>query len=324
MSRDLKVWKIALILVCLAILFCLPFILNRYLMYLANLAGMFIILAIGLNLVMGYAGQISLGHVAFAAIGAYTVGLLRMKLGVPFWIGWPVGAIFAALVGFAVGLPALRLRGHYLALATIGFGISTQLIIFRWDSLTNGPRGFDMTPVRFFSMEISSGYQVYYLITATVLLLIVLARNIIKSKVGRAFLAIRDSEIAAQAMGVNLAKYKTLAFTLSAFYAGTMGGLYAALMQYISADNFGLLDSVACVTMIVIGGMASLPGSIIGVLLVTVTQELFRGTKEYQGLIYGVAVVVFIIFMPRGVYGLWSDLKLKIKTAWSSTNQIGI
>jgi branched-chain amino acid transport system permease protein len=247
-----------------------------------------------------------------------------MKLGVPFWIGWPVGAIFAALVGFGVGLPALRLKGHYLALATIGFGISTQLIIFRWDSLTNGPRGFDMTPARLFSIEISSGYQVYYLIAATVVVLIVLARNIIQSKIGRAFLAIRDSEIGAQAMGVNLAKYKTLAFTLSAFYAGTMGGLYAALMQYISADNFGLLDSVACVTMIVIGGMASLPGSIIGVLLVTITQELFRGTKEYQGLIYGVAVVVFIIFMPRGVYGLWSDLKLKINTARSKAKKIGM
>jgi branched-chain amino acid transport system permease protein len=273
---------------------------------------------------MGFTGQISLGHAAFAAIGAYATGLLKMKLGVPFWLGWPIGALLAGLAGFIVGLPALRLRGHYLALATLGFGISIQLVIFRWENLTYGPRGFNMDPVRIFSFEIISGGHVYYLILLTALLLILLARNIINSKTGRAFLAIRDSETAAQTMGVNLAKYKTLAFAISAFYAGVAGGLYAALLRYISPDNFGVFDTVLYITMIVIGGVDSVFGNIIGVVLTILVQELLREFQLFQGAVFGLAVILFIIFMPRGIAGLLSDLKLRIKTTWFNPKQLGI
>jgi branched-chain amino acid transport system permease protein len=200
-----------------AILLSFPFLLNEYYIYILNIMGIYTILSLGLNLVMGFTGQISLGHAAFVAIGCYTTALLRVKLAVPFWVGCPAGALFAGIVGFAVGLPALRLRGHYLALATMGFGVSIQLIIFRWENLTGGARGFNMPPVSLLSFEMSSGKYVYYLIIPVVVFLTILTRNIVNSKTGRAFLAIRDSEIASQSMGVNLAKYKTLAFALSAF-----------------------------------------------------------------------------------------------------------
>ncbi len=307
MSRKYKV----LLSTTFFILLGCPFMLNGYMIYILNMMGISIIIATGLNLVMGFTGQISLGHAGFVAIGAYTTGLLKVKLGIPFLLGWPIGGLLSGLIGFALGLPALRLRGHYLALATLGFGMSVQLIIFRWQSLTNGPRGFDMDPVSLHWFVLDTGEKIYYLILISVFLLVILARNIINSKTGRAFLAIRDHEIASQSMGIDLAKYKTLAFSLSAFYGGIAGGLYAALMMYISADNFGFFDSVSYVIMIVIGGMGSIPGSIIGVILVYLTQELLRGFQEYQGMIYGVAVIVFIVFMPSGVYSVMLEFKKK-------------
>lgn len=301
--------------VSFAIILTFPLFLSSYIIYILDIIGIYAILAIGLNLVMGYTGQISLGHAAFAAIGAYTTGLLKVKLGVPFLVAWPIGALFAGIIGFLLGLPALRLRGHYLALATIGFGISIQLVILRWDSLTYGPRGFDMPPVSFFGFELNSDKEVFYLIMVAAFLMILLAKNIVSSRNGRAFLAIRDSEIASQSLGINLARYKTIAFALSAFYGGVAGGLYAALIRYVSADNFGLFDTITYLTMIVIGGLASIAGSVIGVALVMLVQEGLRGFQEYQGLIYGVAVVVFIIFMPDGVYGLFLKVKSKFQLA---------
>jgi branched-chain amino acid transport system permease protein len=303
----LKVTRYSRLLIFLflfAILVITPPFLKPYYIFLLNYIFIYIILAVGLNLVMGYTGQISLGNAAFFGIGAYGSALLSTKMGIPFLLCIPLGGVISGFFGFIVGLPALRMSGLYLAMVTLGFGELIQLVFFQWDKLTRGPDGIVIPKPKLGSFEFSNDYRVYYLILIAVLLLLLITRNVIRSRTGRAFLSIRESETAAQMLGVNLAYYKILAFVLSAFFAGIAGGLYGAFVHYISPDSFSVLESILHLSMVIIGGLGTIMGPIIGGVVLTILLEVLKGLRSVQEVIYGVLLVVFIIFMPQGIWGM--------------------
>jgi branched-chain amino acid transport system permease protein len=294
-----------------------------YVTYMLNLICINIIVAVGLNILTGFTGLISLGHAAFMAIGAYTSAILTVKLGVPFWLALPAAGVLAALVGFVVGLPSLRLTGIYLALATMAFGFVTDEIILQWQSVTGGADGFSAVPPAIFGLVFDS-YKRYFFITFTSLaILLFVAKNMLRGSFGRTLTAIRDSETAAETMGINLGWYKALAFTLSALYAGLAGSLYAHFILFISIDNFTLLNSISYIVMIVVGGLGSLTGSVMGAVFITILPEIITFTKDYlpaavktvsslQAAAYGITLMLFIILQPTGFYGLW----VKIRNWW--------
>jgi branched-chain amino acid transport system permease protein len=304
----MKHLKIISATLCILLLLIAPKFLDDYFMYLINLACIHIILAAGLNFLTGCSGQVSLGHAGFYGIGAYTSALLIIKLKIPFWFSMPLGGLAAALVGFCIGIPALRLAGFYLALVTLGFNEIIHLVSVHWDSLTQGTRGLMLPAVSLGAYEFSSDNRFYYIILPITIFLLWVARNLMRSKIGRALIALRESEIASQCLGMNTAKFKVIAFALSAFYAGLAGGIYGSWISYISPDNFGLLESFLYIMMVIIGGLGSLIGSVIGAILFTLLPELLRAFKDLQDVIYGALLLVFIIFMPQGIYGLFVKL----------------
>ena len=285
---------------------------STYLVFRACLAGVYVIGAIGLNLLVGYTGQISIGHAGFLAIGAYATSLLQLKLGAPFWIALPAGGLVAAAFGFLVGLPALRMTGPYLAIATVGFGVAVQQVLVKWEGLSGGSLGIHPPRPVLGGFTFDSETRLYYVIIPLAVLLTVLAVNLVRSRIGRALIAIRDSDIAAEAMGVNLVLYKTLAFAVSAFYAGVAGGLLAALVGFISPESFNIIESINYLTMIVVGGLGSILGSVLGALLVSVLQHLLSGVKSLPQVVYGLILVLVVIFEPLGLRGRW----LKIRFYW--------
>jgi ABC-type branched-subunit amino acid transport system permease subunit len=287
----------------------MPFVLGVYPLHVLTLIFVSIISAIGLNFVAGLSGQVSLCHATFSGIAAYLLVILGRDLGMSFWLAWPLGALVAAGVGYLVGIPALRLQGHYLALATLGFGEIILLTSVHWERVTNGPNGLDVPAPRFMRFALSSETAKYFLVLVTAAALLVFAWNIHRSKLGRLLTAVMDSEVAAQAFGVQLAKYKTLAFSLSAFYAGIAGGLYAVIVGFITPYEFGLWPSLWTLTMVVIGGMGQLPGAVLGAVIITALPEILRGLKDYQELLYGVLLLATLIFKPSGLQGIFVDAR---------------
>ncbi len=284
----------------------LPHFSGTYILYLASLAGVYSIVSIGLNLLFGFTGLISIGHAAFLGTGAYTTAILLTRMpAIPFPVILILSGFLAAVLGMIVGLPALRLSGHYLAMATMGFGFVMEEIFLHWESLTRGALGITVPKVSIGPLRLATGVSKYYLILVMVLLMILVARNILKSKTGRAFIAIRDHEIAAQAMGVHLAWYKTISFVISAFYAGIAGSLYAVLLSYINAESFHLMVSVFYLEMVVVGGIASILGSILGAVFLTALPEILGARYQlYQIIVQGSVLVLILIFMPWGVSGM--------------------
>jgi branched-chain amino acid transport system permease protein len=286
-----------------------PLVVDVYITYMATIICLFVILAVGLNILIGFSGQISLGHAAFFGIGAYTSALLMRNLGIPFWFSMPIGGLAAAGVGFIVGLPALKVSGHYLALVTLAFGEIIQLIFIHWESLTGGVTGIMVPLPTFFGFKFSTDLSKYYLTLAVTIFLVYCANNIVKSRIGRAFKSIKGSEVASQAMGVDLARFKLFAFMISAFYAGVAGGLYGILLAFISPEYFGLFDSVLYLMMVVIGGLGSIAGSIVGAVVLGILPEVLRRFQDYQDFIYGAILLFFIVFMPMGLVGLFKWAK---------------
>jgi branched-chain amino acid transport system permease protein len=299
--------KLTLYLLAGIFLVVLPLFVDAYVLYIFNLIGIAVILALGLNLVMGYAGQISLSHGAFFGMGAYGTAILIEKLGFSFWVALPLGGILAAVVGIIIGLPALRVGGHYLALVTLGANEIFNLILIHSESLTKGVMGLKMArpSIGSFSLE---DIHFFYLILVISCVLTWVAQNIIKSQFGRAFNAIRQSETAAQAIAINLFEYKLIAFALSAFYAGIAGGLYGSFIKFIDPTNFDLFLSIKYLIIVIVGGLGSISGSLIGAIIMTLLPELFRAFGDYQHLIYGFILLFFVIFLPRGIIGIWNSL----------------
>ncbi|HTN27245.1 MAG TPA: branched-chain amino acid ABC transporter permease [Burkholderiales bacterium] len=277
------------------------------------------IVGFGLMMLVGFTGQISLGHAAFLAVGAYTEALMQAA-GVPFVISISCAALFSAAAGIIVGLPALRLKGIYLAIATLAFNVIVEEIITRWESLTGGNSGKHLKPVELFGMKLDDDASFYYLCLVLTVLCGLACVNLLRSPTGRAFVAIRDSEISASCLGVNLARYKTTSFAFSAALTGVGGALYAHKLAFISPEQFTLFVSIELVTIVILGGIGFLHGAVLGSAFIIVLPQLISIAKDWlpaglvptglQAVVFGVILILFIIFEPLGLYGRW----LKVRT----------
>lgn len=336
--EDIQLFKTKTVLAAtvlfLAVLVAVPFIVDGYTLYIINLIAIHSIVAIGLNILVGYTGQISLGHAGFFAIGAYSCVLLMVKAGVPFIIALPAAGFVSAVFGFLLGLPALRLEGPYLAIATLGFGMAVTQIISH-SNFTGGHMGLEAPRMAIGSFVADTGLEQYAVIMAGTVILAVAAINLMKTRVGRAFVAIRDSEIAAEAMGINVSWFKTLSFAVSAFYTGIGGAFMAFALEHVSAGTFNLILSVTFLAMIIVGGLGSVMGSILGAALLTYLQiklqvvqeapvigpfllEVSRryftpeGLPNIQSIVLGAIMIAIVIFEPLGMHGIY----LRIKRYW--------
>lgn len=331
-SKILWFWFIMLI----ASLVTLPFLLPNYHIYMVNYMAINVIVTVGLNILVGYTGQISLGHAGFFAIGAYGTVLLMTNLHFPFLLALVCSALIAAFFGFILGLPALRLEGPYLAIATLGFGMAITQVIGRWQ-VFGGRMGLEVPDLSLGPFVIDTDRQLYFVIVTIAFLLILAARNLMKTRVGRAFIAIRDSDIAAETMGVNLTLYKTLAFAVSAFYAGVAGGLMAFLLGFINPSSFNFILSIYFLAFVIVGGLGSIFGSIMGAVVMTwllltldKVQELpylgtvlvsfserwmnLAGLPNIASIIFGLIIILLVVFEPLGLYGFWIRTKIYWKT----------
>jgi branched-chain amino acid transport system permease protein len=282
----------------------LPLFLNDYYRDIMTLTGMYIVLALGLNIVVGQAGLLNLGYVAFYAIGAYTYAILSTTFGLSFWPGLVAGGSVAAVFAVLLGMPTLRLRGDYFAIVTLGLGEITRIILNNWDSMTGGPNGISKI-----GRPVVAGYELhttldfYYLITVIVIVTVFAMHRLISSRIGRAWVAIREDEVAAEAMGVNTYRMKLLAFVLGSAWAGIVGVFFSAKMAFVSPESFTFFESVMILCMVVLGGMGSIPGIILGALLLITIPEIFREFQDYRMLAFGIALVLMMVFRPQGLLG---------------------
>ncbi|TET54646.1 MAG: branched-chain amino acid ABC transporter permease [Desulfobacteraceae bacterium] len=332
-SKVLWFWFLMLI----AALITFPFLAPNYYIYMANYMAINVLVTVGLNMLVGYTGQISLGHAGFFAIGAFTTVLFMGKLSFPFLVALTAGGVIAAVFGFILGLPALRLEGPYLAIATLGFGMAITQLIGRWEFF-GGRMGIQAPTLKLFGLcTVSSDRGLYFVIISITFLLTLAARNLMKTKVGRAFIAIRDSDIAAETMGVNLTYYKTLAFAISAFYAGIAGGLMAFMLGFINPSTFNFILSIYFLAFVIVGGLGTIFGSImggvvmtwlilmldkvqdlpyLGQLLMTISERWMSvtGVHNVASICLGLIIVLIVVFEPLGLYGFWIRTKIYWKT----------
>ena len=302
-----------------AALLAAPFAVGEYGMSQLHFICIYSIVGLGLMLLVGFTGQVSLGHAAFLAVGAYTEALLQAR-GVPFFVSLPVAALLSGALGWVLGLPALRLKGIYLAIATLAFNVIVEEVIARWEGLTGGNSGLHLKPIELFGMKFDGDASFYYLCLGLTVLSILALMNLLRSPTGRAFVAIRDSEISASCMGVNLATYKTMSFAISAALTGVGGALYAHKVSFISPEQFTLLQSIELVTIVILGGVGFIHGAVLGAAFVIVLPQLISIAKDYlpsnvggsglQSVVFGLVLIVLIIFEPLGLYGRW----LKVRT----------
>ena len=289
---------------------------NDYYFTLLNIIGINTLLVVGLNLLLGYAGQISLGHAAFFGLGAYTTGILTATYGLNPWLALPAGLVVAGVAAFLVGVPALKLRGYYLAMATLGFGIIVYIIFNQAQELTGGPSGLSGIPsLSLAGFPLDSPDRLFLLIWPALGVILLLSANLVDSRLGRALRALHDSEAAAESLGVNTSRTKLLIFVWSALYAALAGSLYAHTLNFIAPSSFNFMFSIKLVTMVVVGGMASIWGSLVGAAVLTVLPELLTVFHDYEIIIFGAILMVVIIFLPRGlvrgILDLWEFRRYK-------------
>lgn len=286
--------------------------LQSYYLHIAILSLLHIILALGLNIIAGYTGQLSLAQAAFFGIGSYCAALLMLEWNWSFWLAAPVATLFTTLVGAAVGVPALRLKGPYFVISTMGFGEIVRLVLLNWDGLTRGPNGLSGIPapspifLGFTTLTFDTKVGCYYLILVILLALLILYHNLVYSRIGRALRAIRNDSIAAEVTGINLAFYKVLAFSISAGLAGLAGTLYASYIRFISPDTFTGGESINIVIMMVIGGMGTIIGPILGAISITYLLESMRFLAEYRLILYGLMMFFIILYLPKGLAGVFA------------------
>jgi len=257
--------------------------------------------AVGLQILMGQAGQVSLGHAGFVGIGAYTAALAPPWLGLPVWLAPPLGAAFAGLVAYVVGRPILRLRGHYLAVATLGFGVLVTMLLTGEGWLTGGPDGIRVPRLELLGWRVRGAETWYWIAGGTLWVGVLLALNLQDSPSGRALRALHDSEVAARTVGVDVARHKLRAFVLAAVFAAVAGSLLALMNGFVTPDAAGFLASIEYVTMVVIGGLASVPGAVVGAALLVVLPQVLTTFHEYENALLGLLIMLFMIFLRQGV-----------------------
>jgi len=286
------------------LLVVIPLFQNDYYRDVLTLTVMYAVLALGLNLVVGQAGLLNLGYVAFYAVGAYTYAILSTRFGMPFWPGLAVGAAASAALALLIGLSTLKLRGDYFAIVTLGLGEITRIVLNNWDSLTGGPNGITRVGrPSLFGAVFATPLEYYYLILVIAAVTVFAMRRLIASRIGRAWVAIREDEIAAEAMGINTFRLKLLAFVIASAWAGMTGVFFAAKMASVSPESFTFFESILILCMVVLGGMGSIPGIILGAFLLVALPEIFRDFQDYRMLGFGVALVLMMVFRPQGLLG---------------------
>lgn len=285
-----------------AVIAILPlFLPNSFYYHIVILIGINAIVCIGLNLLMGYTGQISLGHAGFFGIGAYFSGVLVAGYGWPAFAAMLTGAAFVAALSFAIARPIMKLKGHYLAMGTLGMGIIIYIVLTQEGDLTGGPDGMPVPPFAVFGVSLYGETVWYWIVGATLLITVWLALNLIDSPVGRALRSVHGSEVAAETLGVNVPHYKVMIFVTSAVIASIAGSLYAHYAGFITPDEAGFVHSIELVTMVVLGGMASTFGAVVGAAILTVLPQLLTVFRDYEMLVFGAILIGTMIFMRRGL-----------------------
>ncbi|MEG0001957.1 MAG: branched-chain amino acid ABC transporter permease [Comamonas sp.] len=317
-SRTQKVWlAVAATLLCI-----FPFMASDYWLYLACLVSINVASATGLNILTGYTGLVSLGQAAFMGLGAYTVAILETRLGTPFLLNLLAGGIVAMLGGIVVGIPSLRVKGLYLAIATIAASFIAHFL-FANLALTGGTTGISMPPAKFFGLPLETSFRLYWVIVPVTLLMLLGAANLFRTRIGRAFIAIRDRDISAEVLGIPLLRYKLLSFGLSSFYAGVAGGLWAYFFRVVTPESFPLLMSIFFLAAIIVGGMGSILGAILGAVFMTMVPELLKlvvdllpGGSELtvflspvRTIIFGLLIIGFLVFEPLGLAEVWRRIR---------------
>jgi branched-chain amino acid transport system permease protein len=282
-----------------------PFIFSTYQTNIMTTVLMYVVLGLGLNIVVGLAGLLDLGYVAFYAVGAYSYALLNYHFGLDFWMALPVGALIGAGFGILLGFPVLRLRGDYLAIVTLGFGEIIRLILENWNDFSFGPSGIANIPRPSFpgiqfSLQTSTIYM-YFLMICLVLFTIFVVNRLQNSRIGRAWVALREDEIACQTMGIDKVKTKLTAFALGATWAGMVGVIFAAKTTFINPASFTFLESAMILSIVVLGGMGSIPGVVIGAFILILMPEYLRAFSDYRMLLFGGILVIMMVFRPQGI-----------------------
>ena len=327
-AQDMAIFRTkthwALLLAMLVILFTAPLYCGNYWLSVANLIGITIIAATGLNILTGYCGQLSIGHAGFIAVGAYTSAVLTNRLELPFLVGLIGAGLTAGLIGMIFGIPSLRVKGFYLAISTIAAQFIIIWVINHWTSVTGGFMGISVPPASIGGITFISQSSQFYLIMVITLLVVFLAKNLARTRAGRAFVAIRDNDLAAQVMGINLFRYKLLAFFIGCFLAGIAGSLLAHWIGFMNAENFTLMDSILYIGMIIIGGLGTTTGPIFGVIFIRMLQQgitfiapVLESTFDLPAgfttgigpMVFGLAIVLFLILEPRGLAHRWQLFK---------------
>ena len=302
--------------VLLAALAVFPFLAGDYLLYLANLVGVLAIGALGLNILTGYTGQISLGHAAFMGVGAYAAAVAATRFAAPFWVAVPVGGIAACLAGAVVGVPSLRIKGLYLAIATLAAQVIFEWVFTNWTGVTGGIRGINVAPASLLGFDFDTDRRTYFLVVALAALHAYWAANLFRTRVGRAFVAIRDHDLSAELMGVNLFRTKILAFMISSYYAGIAGGLFVYFARVVTPESFPLSLSIQYLAMIIVGGLGTIQGALYGTVFVTLVPEGLRSLTQLaqlvspeamtwfypmRDIVFGAMIVGFLVFEPHGL-----------------------
>lgn len=317
-SRTQKVW----LAVAAALLLLFPFMASDYWMYLACLVSINVASATGLNILTGYTGLVSLGQAAFMGLGAYTVAVLEIRFGTPFLLNILAGGFVAMLGGLIVGIPSLRVKGLYLAIATIAASFIAHFL-FANMTLTGGTAGLTVPPAKIFGTALDTSFRLYWVIVPVTVLMLLGAANLFRTRVGRAFIAIRDRDISAEVLGIPLLRYKLLSFGLSSFYAGVAGGLWAYFFRVVTPESFPLVMSIFFLAAIIVGGMGTILGAVLGAVFMTMVPELLKlvvdllpGGSELvvflspvRTIIFGALIIGFLVFEPQGLAEVWRRIR---------------
>lgn len=318
-SRTQKAWMAVLVLALLAF----PFVASEYWLYLACLVAINVASATGLNILTGYTGLVSLGQAAFMGLGAYTVAVLQTRVGTPLLLNLVAGGLVAMAGGVIVGIPSLRVKGLYLAIATIAASVIAHFLFANLTSLTGGTAGISVTPASFFGLALDTSFRLYWLIVPVAALMLIGSANLFRTRIGRAFIAIRDRDISAEVLGIALLPYKLLSFALSSFYAGVAGGLWAYFFRVVTPESFPLIMSIFFLAAIIVGGMGTLLGSILGAVFMTLVPELLKLVVGWlpmsanatlilspvRTMVFGALIVGFLIFEPHGLAEVWRRIR---------------
>jgi branched-chain amino acid transport system permease protein len=290
------------------------FIRNPYTLGILNLIGLYVIIVLGLNLFTGYAGQISLGHAGFFGLGAYGSAIITTTYGLPPWPTMVLVAVCVALVALIIGIPTLRLHGHYLAMATLGFNYVVHIIFVQWDEVTGGPSGLSGIPsLSVLGISVNNDIRFHYLVWTFALITLTLCLNLVRSGVGRGLAALAQDEVAAATLGVDVKQDKIRVFVLSAVFASVAGSLYAHYFSFVNPDTFSIFKSLDLVIMVVVGGMGSIWGTLFGVGFITILPHWLEFLETYYDIIHGLILVVILLFLPQGfITGLLDVIKIRL------------